>query len=209
MDKLEKTIVDLNLLGGRLSLDFANTADWHAGDRPVEFLRGYDDLVAWSRRLNILSDYQARRLIADAGRRPPQAEAVLQRAVALREAIFGIFSSITQGELPQLGDIELFNTELSSTLSRSRIVPTAEGVIWDWPGTDESLDWPLRPVVHDALDLLTSPDLRRVRRCEDDRCGWLFLDTSRNRSRRWCSMEDCGNRAKARRHYQRKRKDKK
>lgn len=209
MEKTDRTITDLQLLGGRLSLDFANTADWHAGDRPVEFLRGYDDLVAWSRRLNILSDYQARRLIAGAESRPPQAEAVLQRAVALREAIFGIFSSITQGELPQLGDIELFNTELSSTLSRSRIVPTAEGVIWDWPGTEESLDWPLRPVVHDALDLLTSSELRRVRRCEDDRCGWLFLDTSRNRSRRWCSMEDCGNRAKARRHYQRKRKDKK
>ena len=209
MEKADRTITDLQLLGGRLSLDFANTADSHASDRPIEFLRAYDDLVAWSRRLNILSDYQARRLVAGAESRPPQAEAVVQRAVALREAIFEIFSSITQGELPQLGDIELFNTELSGTLSRSRIVPTAEGVIWDWPGKDESLDWPLRPVVHDALDLLTSPELRRVRQCEDDRCGWLFLDTSRNRSRRWCSMQDCGNRAKARRHYERQRQIKK
>jgi len=60
-------------------------------------------------------------------------------------------------------------------------------------------------VVHDAAGLLTSEKLDRVEECADDRCGWLFLDVSRNRSRRWCAMEDCGNRAKARRHYKRKR----
>jgi predicted RNA-binding Zn ribbon-like protein len=63
----------------------------------------------------------------------------------------------------------------------------------------------LWPVVRDAADLLTSKELNRVGRCADERCGWLFVDTSRNRSRRWCSMESCGNRAKARRHYRKSR----
>jgi len=205
MDEARTNAGTLKLLGGRLSLDFVNTADWHASDHPVEFLTSYSDLVAWSQRVGILTDHQAQRLRKKAARRPEHATAVLELAIALREAIYRIFSAISRGRPPQAADLATFNAELSGALAQSRIVSTAEGFAWDWAGAEDALDQMLWPVVHDAAGLLTSEELDRVGHCADDRCGWLFLDTSRNRSRRWCSMEDCGNRAKARRYYERKR----
>ena len=207
MDRVGTNADTLKLLGGQLSLNFANTADWHASDQPVEFLTSYSDLVAWSQHVGILTAHQAQRLLKKAARRPENATAVLERAVALREAIYRIFSAISHGRPPAAADLAIFNAELSGALAQSRIVSTAEGFDWDWAGAEDTLDWMLWPVVHDAAGLLTSEELDRVGQCDDDRCGWLFLDTSRNRSRRWCSMEDCGNRAKARRYYERKRAD--
>jgi len=133
------------------------------------------------------------------------ATAVLERAIALREAIYRIFSAISHGRPPQAADLATYNAELSGALAHSRIVSTAEGFAWDWRRAEDALDRMLWPVVRDAAGLLTSEKLDRIGECADDRCGWLFLDVSRNRSRRWCAMEDCGNRAKARRHYERKR----
>jgi predicted RNA-binding Zn ribbon-like protein len=205
MDKVGTSADKLKLLGGQLSLDFANTADWHASDHPVEFLTSYSDLVAWGQHVGILTDHQAQRLLKKAARRPEDATAVLERAIALREAIYRIFSAISRGRPPQAADLAAFNAELSGALAQSQIVSTTEGFAWDWTGAEDALDQMLWPVVHDAAGLLTSEELDRVGQCADDRCGWLFLDTSRNRSRRWCSMEDCGNRAKARRYYERKR----
>jgi predicted RNA-binding Zn ribbon-like protein len=205
MDEAGTNADTLKLLGGRLSLDFVNTADWHASDHPVEFLTSYSDLVAWSQHVGILTDHQAQRLLKKAARRPEDANAVLERAIALREAIYRIFSAISRERPPQAADLATFNAELSGALAQSRIVSTAQGFTWDLAGAEDTLDQMLWPVVHDAAGLLTSEDLDRVGQCADDRCGWLFLDTSRNRSRRWCSMENCGNRAKARRHYKRKR----
>ncbi|MFB0536768.1 MAG: ABATE domain-containing protein [Anaerolineae bacterium] len=205
MDEAGTNAGNLKLLGGRLSLDFANTADRHASDHPVEFLTSYSDLVAWSQHVGILTDHQVQRLLKEAARRPVDASAVLERAIALREAIYRIFLAISHGRPPQAADLAIFNAELSGALAQSRIVSTAEGFAWDWAGAEEALDQMLWPVVHDAAGLLTSEELDRVGQCADDWCGWLFLDTSRNRSRRWCSMEDCGNRAKARRNYERKR----
>jgi predicted RNA-binding Zn ribbon-like protein len=237
MDEVRTNAATLKLLGGRLSLDFANTADWHASDHPVEFLTSYSDLVAWSQHVGILTDQKAQRLLKEAAHRPEDATAVLERAIALREAIYRIFSAISHGRPPQAADLATFNAELSGALAQSRIVSTLRrpfdpstgsfdfaqdklragsaqdkaqdtavgGFAWDWAGAEDALDQMLWPVVHDAAGLLTSEELDRVGQCDDDRCGWLFLDTSRNRSRRWCSMEDCGNRAKARRYYERKR----
>jgi predicted RNA-binding Zn ribbon-like protein len=205
MDEAGKNADTLKRLGGRLSLAFANTADWHASDHPVEFLTSYSDLVAWSQHVGILTDHQAQRLLKKAAHRPEDATAVLERAIVLREAIYRIFSAISHGRPPQAADLATFNAELSRALAQSRIVSTTEGFAWDWAGTEGALDRMLWPVLHDVAGLLTSAELDRVGQCADDRCGWLFLDTSRNRSRRWCSMEGCGNRAKVRRHYKRKR----
>lgn len=203
MDDTEARAGTLKLLGGRLSLDFANTADWHATDQPIEFLTSYAELVAWSQHVDILTETEAQRLLEGAARHPAEASVVLTRTLALREAVYGLFSAIAHGLAPQAGDLSIFNAELSAALVHSRLVPAAEGFAWDWPCVEHALDQMLWPVVHDAADLLTSEGLNRVGQCIDDRCGWLFLDLSRNRSRRWCSMKDCGNRAKARRHYRR------
>ena len=203
MDKTGTKAGTLTRLGGRLCLDFANTADWHASDHPVEYLTNYSELVAWSQLVGILDKDRGERLLNEATHRPADATAVLERALSLREAIYRIFSALSSGSRPPASDLAAFNAELARSLARSRIALAAEGFAWDWAGGEDALDQMLWPVVRDASELLTSEELDRVGQCADDRCGWLFLDSSRNRSRRWCSMEDCGNRAKARRHYRR------
>lgn len=206
MEGREKYVGTLDLLGGRASLDFANTVNWRGTDEPIEYLTSYAALVAWGQHAGILNDRQAESLLGEAGRRPAEADAIHLRAVALREAIYRTFAAISAGNPAEDGDLAVLNSELTRTLACSRIVPSGEGYTWDWSGAEDALDRLLWPVVHDAADLLTSGDLARVGQCADDRCGWLFLDNSRNHSRRWCSMEDCGNRAKARRHHRRSRK---
>ncbi|MBN1859137.1 CGNR zinc finger domain-containing protein [Candidatus Bipolaricaulota bacterium] len=76
---------------------------------------------------------------------------------------------------------------------------------WGWSDAEDQLEWPVWILARSAADLLTSDERDRVRRCAGPDCGWLFVDISRNHSRRWCDMADCGNRAKARRSYARKR----
>jgi predicted RNA-binding Zn ribbon-like protein len=205
MDEMPTRAASLKLLGGRLSLDFTNTVDWRTGDHPEECLTTYSDLVAWSQHAGVLTGQQAQRVLREAARRPAEAQAVLKRAIRLREAIYHIFLAISRGRPQGATDLAAFNAELSGLLSRSKIIPAGEGFAWQWAADEDALDRMLSPVMRDALDLLTSEDLRWVRECPGDGCGWLFLDASRNRSRRWCAMEDCGNRAKARRHYRRTR----
>ena len=144
-------------------------------------------------------------LLQEAARRPAQAAAVLEQAIALREAIYRIFSAVAHKLPPEAADLDNLNAALSEALSRSQIIPAADGFAWDWSG-DGALDQMLWPIARSAADLLTSEEIHRIGECADDRgCGWLFLDMSRNHSRRWCDMKDCGNRAKASRHYQRQR----
>jgi len=190
--------------GGELSLAFANTADWHASDHPVESLTSYPEIVAWSQRMSILTEPEAQHLLEEAARRPAEASAVLEQAIVLREAIYWLFSAVSRGLSPEVDDLAAFNSALSAALAQSRIIQTAGDFVWDCTAED-ALDRMLWPVVRDAADLMTSDILDRVGQCADARCGWLFIDMSRNRSRRWCSMKDCGNRAKAQRHYQRSR----
>jgi predicted RNA-binding Zn ribbon-like protein len=121
----------------------------------------------------------------------------------VREAIYHLLSAMAHGHPRDPVDVATLNDALGDALAHARLSPLPDGFAWDWGGADPSaLDQMLWPVVQSAVDLLTSPELERVGECADDRgCGWLFLDMTKNRSRRWCDMRDCGNRAKARRHY--------
>ncbi len=125
------------------------------------------------------------------------------QAVELREAIYRIFASIASDDRPDVEDLELLNGALGPALANARIVEGQDGFTWDWAGDELSLDRMLWPVARSAAELLSSAQLNRARQCADEKCGWLFLDMSRNRSRRWCSMEYCGNRNKARNYYHR------
>lgn len=196
----------LKLIGGELCLDFANTVDWHASDHPREFLTSYADLVAWGQHVGILTAQEAEGLLREASRRPAEAEAALARAIALREAIYRIFSAVVTGARPAASDLDILNAALREALAHMRIDPTPDGFAWAWAEAEAALARVLWPVARSAGELLTSAALGRVRRCADQDCGWLFLDRSRNRSRRWCDMKDCGNRAKARRHYRQVKK---
>ncbi len=187
---------------GKLPLDFANTTEWHLSSDPSEMLNSYSDLVRWSRDAGLFDARAAQAMLAEADQHPRRAKAVLRRSLSLREAIFGVFTSVAGDERPRESDLALLNQFLGDASQAQHLVHTSKGFAWRWD--QETLDRMLGPIARSAADLLTSDDLKRVGVCADDRgCGWLFFDTSRNHSRRWCSMESCGNRAKAKRHYQR------
>lgn len=195
-----------SFLGGELCLDYANTVDWHASPQPSDRLHDYADLVAWGREAGVLTDGAQQQLLAEAEHRPALAAAVLAAAMGLREVIYQLFRALTAGEPPSGADLAALNAALPRALGRARVVPAGDGLTWGWAPLDGALDPMLWPVARSAAELLTSPRLALVRQCEGPGgCGWLFLDTTKNRRRRWCSMEDCGNRAKARRFYERQK----
>lgn len=207
MIEAERPETVYSFVGGDLSLDFTNTVsgwrDIHAFDR--DKLISYADLVAWSRQAGILTPDESSELLALSSARPAEAAAALEKAFKLREAIHALFLSTTKEEEPDHADLAEFNETLSAAMSRSRVTHGSEGFAWGWAPEEEGLDRMLWPIARSAADLLTSGDLKMVRSCDGDTCGWLFIDASKNHSRRWCDMRDCGNRAKVHRHYQRKR----
>lgn len=198
----------LTLQTERLCLDFTNTVNWHASRLPVDDLKDYADLAAWAEQVGVLKPPQAAHLRREAARRPADAAAALAQARAAREAIYHLLVSRVKGRSAGKVDVAVLNEALADALAHARLRSTPEGFAWDWSdGPAAALDQMLWPVVQSAVDLLTSPDLARVGQCADDRgCGWLFVDTTKNRSRRWCDMGDCGNRAKAKRHYAKRKK---
>jgi predicted RNA-binding Zn ribbon-like protein len=197
----------LPLRGGRLCLDFANTVDWHAGVRHgQEYLTTYAELVAWGRHAGSVAEGEARALLETAASQPEQAQAALDQAIALREVIYRIFSALAHDRPADAGDLAALNAALAGAYARLRLRAGEPRFSWAWEPDGPALDRMLWPVVRSAAELLASDELGRVRECAGDSCGWLFLDTSKNRSRRWCDMAGCGNRAKARRHYARGRR---
>ena len=197
---------DFDYGSGELCLDFSNTLDWHTSDHPGERLPDFNALVSWGEGAGILASEKASGLRQLASQQPDQAKAVYERAIQLREAVYGIFSHRYYQDPIQPADLQFLNATLSRSLPHLQVVSSPEGYIWEWRDDSGELDQVTWPVVRSAAELLTSDYLERVRVCEDDRgCGYLFVDNTRNHSRRWCSMESCGNRAKARRHYARQR----
>jgi predicted RNA-binding Zn ribbon-like protein len=186
-------------------LDFANTLAWRGSDRRHDWLNSYANLVAWGKLVGILSEEAVHRLRREAKRHSAQVDVVLERAVELREAIYRICSAVAAGASPSAADVDALNVALAEALTHLRVLPAADVFAWDWSGDAGALDQMLWPVAWSAAELLTSEELDRVGECHGDGCGWLFMDMSRNHSRRWCDMGDCGNRAKARRFYQRKK----
>jgi predicted RNA-binding Zn ribbon-like protein len=197
---------NLSLLGGSSCLDFVNTLDWRGTDNPVEFLYTFQDLVAWSRHAGTISNQDAKMIYQKSKSLSSEKTMTLQKAIKLRETIYRIYSSLSDGLVPLNKDLEVFNKYLSTTMTHSQIVKTKDGYHWDTNGDKGKLDWILNPVIRSAAELLVSDELKRVKKCGDLACGWLFLDTSRNKSRRWCDMSDCGNRAKANRFYKKRQK---
>ena len=191
--------------GERLCLDFVNTLAGRRSSAPEEHLNSYADLLAWSRQAGIVDGQRGEQLQALSEGQPGRAGQEIKQARWARELLFRIFSALTGGQSPSREDLEQFNALLAVSMKHTRIAPSDGGFVWGWSEDQDRLELPLWIIVRDAAELLTSQELSRVRICASDDCGWLFLDTSKNRSRRWCDMKSCGNRAKARRHYGRKK----
>jgi predicted RNA-binding Zn ribbon-like protein len=162
-------------------------------------LGDYSDLVAWSQHSGIGTATEAGRLIQESTRKAAEARAVFDRAIELREALHRIFKATVTGRMPQSVDLETVNDELLKARNHERLISTEKGFKWEWIGREASLDRMLWSIAHSAAEFLSKGDLSRLRECGGKECGWLFEDTSRNRSRQWCHMQDCGNLAKVRR----------
>jgi predicted RNA-binding Zn ribbon-like protein len=190
-----------HLSGGRLCLDFANTMSWRRSLHPIERLRSYRDLVSWGRQVGLVQETDAARLRRDAIRRPTEAAVFLRTALRLREVMFRTFARISDGQTPSADDLASLNRWIGRSLSHAILVPLLDGFAWTWTPAGHPFSAVLWSVVRSAADLMTSPDLHRIRQCAGSSCRWLFMDTTRNQSRRWCDMAVCGNRAKSARHY--------
>jgi predicted RNA-binding Zn ribbon-like protein len=196
---------DESLIGGVLCLDFTNTVGSWADSHGTEKLRDYDDLVAWGGHAGALAEELVPRLWRAAAKQPETARSLHARAIALRDALYTVLRAhVDERRLPA-GKLALVNREVSTLTARSRLKAGGAGFEWKWGGAEDGLERILWPIARSISDLLTSTDLTRVRHCANDECGWLFLDASRNGSRRWCSMRDCGNRAKVNRYNARRR----
>lgn len=197
-------IETLRIVGGNLALDFVNTQGGAPDQEPedrYEHLRSYEDLVAWAHRLELLTETESRRLIRSARRQPRDARATYRRALRLRTDLYEVFRAVALGRNPPARSIGALRRAESAAIAQAELVSSRGRYEWSWAGSDD-LDRPLCPVVHEAVNLLTSERLDRLKTCPG--CRWLFVDESKNRSRRWCTMEECGTHEKMRRYVARR-----
>lgn len=189
------------LVAGARAVDFANTVEWR-GDPEArgERLTGYDEFLVWAQAAGLVDSATHRRLGAAASRRPAAARKVVREAIALREAMAAVLVKSDRKSLAAL------NAALAATRFSYRLEPAADGRLHAVASGDvDALRAPLAALAHEIVEFLASDRLARIGHCADHRCGWFFVDTSRNRTRLWCDMADCGNNAKARAFYRRKR----
>ncbi|MEO8609353.1 MAG: ABATE domain-containing protein [Chloroflexota bacterium] len=196
-------IENISLVGGHIALDFVNTVGDHLAEQPREWVKTYADLAIWAVHAGVITQDHAGRLITLAEEQADVAEQALTRAIETREVIFRLLLGVIRKQAPDEVDLAAFNAVLANAPARTRIVHEHEHYHWHFSGENESLDDPLWRIIWAAADLLTADQLSQVKVCEGDQCGWIFLDISRNQARRWCSMANCGNRAKANRYYKR------
>ena len=196
---------DFEFVGGSVALDFANTLGGMHTAPTHEHLIEYADLVAFGRSAGTISPSHGRRLIDEAERQLARAADVLRRAVVLREAIWRAFDAFAKSGRADAADLATMQEEEVAALKHARYVQSGSEVAYQW-SEELSLDRPLWEIARAAGELLRSKgDLVRVRECGSATCEWLFIDKSRNHTRRWCDMNDCGNAAKVRRFRARQR----
>jgi predicted RNA-binding Zn ribbon-like protein len=186
--------------GGQLAVDFTNTVGSRGG-AAEEHLSIFGDLLSWAEARGVIGRSAAQRLQRDAARHPDDARNALGDAVALREALYRLISATASGRMPAAGDLATVNAHVETSFSGARLQRASDRFELAFGPSDRSrLTAPiLEPVVRAAVDLLTSDAIGRVRLCADASCAWLFFDTTRNGTRRWCDMKECGNRNKVRR----------
>jgi predicted RNA-binding Zn ribbon-like protein len=201
----------VELLAGELCLDFVNTVEPRVRPRPGELSRNYltcyQDLIAWSLRMGVLFEEAARHLLTEAEKHPKRAWAALDQAVQLREVIYRIFLAIARHQEVSALDLDALSVVFAQAMHHARLRASGNAFALTWVEQPTNLLRPLWPITHSAVELLVQGEKQRIKECArgGEGCGWLFYDTSKNSSRRWCSMRGCGSQAKERRRGQRKR----
>jgi predicted RNA-binding Zn ribbon-like protein len=198
-------------IGGDVSLDFVNTVNGRIsspnkkGGRDYydafvsDKLNNYADLLAWSLKAGLIKEGEAENFLQVVKDDEQAANTIYKRALNLRESTYRLFKSSIEGWQPEVDDLEKLNRELSIARRHQKLSAAKNSFAFKWLNRNGSLDLMLWQISESAVHLLINGDFTRICRCENDVCNWLFIDTSRNRSRQWCVMKDCGNVAKVRR----------
>ncbi|OBJ52386.1 CGNR zinc finger domain-containing protein [Mycobacterium sp. 1423905.2] len=185
---------ELDMRGGHPVVDFVNTVAWRGDSaRQIDYLVDYPDLVAWCRLAKVLTAAEARQLTTVGA----ATQRILDDGKRLREALHAAWTDGNDLD-------EVIATMYRGAMRERRLRIADDRIMW----TEDELTsrTPVYRIVVSAVELLTRTPRSRVKRCDDAACGWLFLDSSHRQNRRWCSAADCGNRERARRHYQRNRR---
>jgi len=194
----------MEFVGNNPVVDFHNTLAWPTPEGVNDRIRNFDDLVLWSRTSGLITKEEAARLIRRVGKHPKQGVKAVDQARRLRWLLHNALGALSARKEIAVADLDELNYALKRAFKSLQLGASPTGMIW---ATDPTAGPAM--IVHrlawETAQLLTSPDLARLRSCANRECGWLFLDTSKNHSRRWCIMTDCGSRAKARRYYRRKK----
>ncbi|HWZ78112.1 MAG TPA: ABATE domain-containing protein [Candidatus Sulfotelmatobacter sp.] len=194
------------LMGGAVCLDFVNTLDDRFSAEPKELLKHYVDLARFAEDTGILGDLQVDRLMTRSMQRPEEAKRALASALQLREAISEIFYALARKKPVPAASLVILNQHVQEAAQHLGLVAGRQHFEWKFESDSYDLFTPLRPIARDAAELLASDRLEYVRACASKTCEWLFLDESKNHRRRWCDMTKCGNRAKVKRFYTRRKK---
>jgi predicted RNA-binding Zn ribbon-like protein len=184
-------------VAGNLALDFVNTVAFRADPgKKMDHLERAGDVQRWASQARLPD-----RAAINSG--PLVGTAALRRIRAVREQLFAVFHAIASDDPIPEDTLARVGSALHDCCAKRYLSIEGVEVQWTWGPGARCTDYLLYPVLTAATDLLTSTLRGLVRQCEDAGCGWLFLDRSNARKRRWCSMADCGNRNKARKFYQR------
>jgi predicted RNA-binding Zn ribbon-like protein len=191
-------------VGGHLGLDFVNTLGGRPDNPDDEYLHRYTDLLTWSTGSGTLPAATAAQLADVGAQHPERAGTALTRALEVRAALDHVLRARLDSQPADAAAIDRIRRSYADAVVHGRLDLAESGLTWSWPLSNSvDLDAPAWPVAAAAVDLLTAGSLNQLRRCAH--CRWLFLDTSRNHSRRWCSMNACGALIKMRRHRARQR----
>jgi predicted RNA-binding Zn ribbon-like protein len=201
------TKAHFDLSGGNLALDFVNTVSNRPTAQPIERLINYNHLVLFGLESHLYPLDMVDRLYIKAGQAPGVARTALQKALQFREDLFVILSAVVEHRAIPGNALAQLTFMLQEAAVHGRLVHNGRRFAWEWIGMRDYLDSLLWPIAHGAANLLLSDEIQHLRMCASEDCAWLFLDKTKNQRRRWCDMKTCGNRVKARRHYQRTKRN--
>jgi predicted RNA-binding Zn ribbon-like protein len=188
-----------------------NTVDWTSRGPEQDRLTDFDHVIQWARGAGVLSAKATSSLRTQVQAKPREAEAAHRDVLRVRAVLGRLFRSIAASQ-PAGDALDDFNRLLGRALERMRVTPATgkrragQGLQLGWRDLGESLDSVICPVIWSAASLIVSEEAPRIRICGGPDCGWMYVDRSRNKLRRWCQMETCGTREKSRRRYERFRR---
>ena len=195
--KISPYISKLSFLGGDLSLDFVNTVHDRHEEPLRNLLQNYLDLVTWIHSADAINNSQKESLLKMGWENQIKATQVYKDALQLREALYDLVVNMINREDVSPVTMQMINQWLSRAFSNLELTRFNSHFVLDWKGENFELESVIWPIIRSFAYLITSEDRKRIKQCGN--CGYLFVDNSKNKSRRWCSMEICGNRVKARR----------